>query len=509
MTMPYCPNPECPFRKRLGESAEFRAEIPLCSDCGATLVEQDVLGPVRKDRMPFVLKDVHKRILWTLALVGIFRILSHLSLPGIDFNALSRLGVDSSSIPSFRISVLSLGLMPYISAYVLVEILALLVQPLKRWRHQEGAQGRAKLVRTARFATLVIAIFHGYFLVTSMGRMAGGDIFINDGPGFRLLLVLTLVAGTFLLVWIADMISAKGIGHGVSLLIFTAYAAGGLHAVQSLFMVYEGENKLRYFGLPFLVLFGLIALIAFMERSANRTAVVFRDGGRGFVPFKLTSAGIVPASWASQALVLVMTILSYMNINWQWVIEGLFPGARVHTIAHLILVVFFYFLFTAFFHDPRGVARFLADRGAAPETPFSGSGRSLDRGLEGMALIGSVYLIALSLSQDVFWSWLGITQIIGGIALIVIVCVVLDILNELKLRFRADGLVKIAEFQEPWKAGLAQSLLSDRSIPSFVRGYYHRALLYFFGPYIEMSVYVPTEHSEAAYALVREHVGQA
>ena len=158
--MPYCPNPDCPFRKRFGESAEFNKGTATCSDCGTALAADDLLGKVVKQKKEFRMRDVYKRLLWTLALLGFWNIVSHFPLPGIDPEVM-RLSSSLGDFPGFRISLFSLGLMPYISACVLVEIIALIVQPLKQWRLTGGEPGRARLMRIARYLTVVIGAIHG------------------------------------------------------------------------------------------------------------------------------------------------------------------------------------------------------------------------------------------------------------------------------------------------------------------------------------------------------------
>lgn len=506
--MPYCPNPECQYRRRFGESAEFNLGITTCSDCGAQLSDEDVLGTTPKK--PFTLTDVHKRVLWTLLLLGFWRVLQHLSLPGINYDVLSQM----PERLSMRFSIFSLGLIPYVSAYVLVELLALFLQPLKRWRQEGGYEGRARLVRTARLATLILAIVHAGSLVSTMGRVATGQALIDSVPGFRLLLVLTLVAGTFLMIWIADMISAKGVGHGISILFLASTVGAFPHDVAKMLGTYQGENKFIYFIVPLLALIGLIILIVYMEKTTKQVPVKYADGLDAAVPLKLTTAGTVPSGWANTILAIPAIILTAYDVGeqshhgiLQWWAGNFYPGATGRAIAYSILVIVLYYVFTAFFYNPKSIAGFLKEKSAVFKTLFDDGGSAVDRGLERMALIGSLYLILLTFSLDLVWRLCGIHEFTpDGIELIVTVCIALDLISEVRFRWNAEHLVKVAEFQEPWKAGLLRSLLHRHNIPSVTRGYYHRALLYFFGPYIEISTYVPHEQENAANEVMREHL---
>ena len=512
--MPYCPNPECPYRKRFGESAEYRKEIATCSDCDSPLSDEDVLGSVPKapkKSVSFTLTDLHKRILWTVILVAFWSVLQHLSLPGIDYDYLSQKGV-AVERASFRFTVFSLGLIPYVGAYVLVEMLALFIQPLKRWRREGTYEGRVRLVKTARWMTLLIAIYHGNSLLTSMAGMEEGRLFTDTGAGFRALLLLTLVAGVFLTVWIADLISSKGIGHGVSIL-FVTYGISSLpRKVTRLITVAKDDSIAAQLVAPLVILAGLIAFIIVVEKLVRRIPMRASDGATILVPIKLTTAGTIPADWAGWIVSVPLLILaSYPPEEQsgqhllQWVVNATAAGSFGRTLIYGICLILFYYVFTAFFHNPKKIAGFFGGH-TGNGILSSKSILTMNHSLEGMALIGSLYLFVLASAQDALWHWLGLPLLMDGLTLLVVVCIALDVVNEIALRWQTDGLVKVAELHEPWKAGMLQSLLQEKSIPCVIRGYHHRALLYFFGPYIEMSAYVPNEHVDAAQEIVEQRL---
>jgi len=509
--MPYCPNPKCPFRERHGESAEFVQGTKYCSDCDTPLTTDDILGKApkktRRNRAEF-----YKRIIWTLVLLGFWRILAYLSLPGINDDAFSRMASQDKQ-SSFRFTILALGLMPYIYGYILVEALALFVKPLKRWRSQEGQAGRLKLVRTARLVTLVLAVVHGSFLLSGMSKMFSGQIFIDPGLVFRSVLVLTLVAGTFLTIWIADMISMKGIGHGISILIIASYVAGLPRDIIRMVNLSVGENKFIYFVLPVLIVIGLISLVIFMEKAYRKTPVQFENGTDSYIPIKLTTAGTVPSAWAnSMTAALSLFLMPSMSGGQQvhdillWLAVFFGPGQAGRLIAYSIFVVFFYYLFTAFFYNPRQISAYLKDRTAEFKIPSEGDSHFVNRSLERMAVIGCLYFLGIILFVEIAGR---VTQImvfaLDGVKLIVMVCIALDLANEVSMRWKSQNLVNVAEFQEPWKAGLLKNVLQQNKIPCVIRGYYHRALMYFFGPFVEMSVFVPAEKAKAATDQIDSH----
>ena len=513
--MPYCPNPECPFRKRFGESAEYNQGAITCSDCNTALVADDPLGETVNQKKEFRMRDLYKHLLWTLALLVFWNFMRHFPLPGINNEALMGLGGLAEKM-GLRFSLFSLGLMPYITACVVVEIVALFVQPFKQWRSKGGEQGRARLIRAAMFLTVVIGIVHGRALVWQLGNMLDGHALVDNGTAFKSLLVLTLVAGLFFIIWIAGQISARGCGHGISLILLNGIVGGIPHDFVQALHLYKGALSSPQVLMPILTLAGAIALIVYMERSAAQVPVRYADGTQAAFPIKLTTAGTTPVTWAYALLVIPILFVPFnVAINEAtrpvsaWITGHLYQGSSVHTAASAVLIIVLYFVFTALFFNPREMIDYLRERNASVIPDETDGNRDIYRALEGMAFIGSLYLVLVPLSFKVIW-WLlqtGVTPV-DGISLIVAVCITLDLSGELLFRWRSDNLVRIAEFHEPWKAGLLRSLLEKEKVPCIVRGYYHRSLLYLFGPYIEMPVLVAGSNENAARDVMRRYFNQ-
>lgn len=513
--MPYCPNPECPFRKRFGESAEYNQGATTCSDCNTALVADDPLGKTVKQKKEFRMRDIYKRLLWTLALLVFWNFVRHFPLPGVDGEGLMRWGALAGN-PGFRVSLFSLGLMPYITACVVVELAALFVQPFKQWRSKSGEMGRARLTRAAIFLTVVIGIVHGRALVWQLGNMAGGQFFVDNGTAFKSLLVLTLVAAMFFIIWIADQISTRGCGHGISLILLSGIVGGIPHDFMQALHLYKGALSSPQFIMPLVALAGAIVLIVYMERSARQVPIRYADGTQTAFPIKLTTAGTQPVPWAYGLLALSFFFVPNNEAFDQvsrpvssWIVANLHQGTVVYTAASAVLIIILYFVFTALFFNPREMIDYLRERNASVLPDEAGGKRDIYRGLEGMALIGALYLVLVPLSLQLIW-WLLHTEVtrVSGISLIVAVCITLDLSGELLFRWRSDKLVRIAEFHEPWKAGLLRSLLEKENVPCMVRGYYHRSLLYLFGPYIEMPVFVAGSNENAARDVLRKYFHQ-
>jgi preprotein translocase subunit SecY len=479
------------------------------------LVADDPLGKTVKQKKEFKMRDVYKRVLWTLALLVFWSIVRHFPMPGLDNEFLSQWGGLMGQL-GLRFSLFSLGLMPYITACVVVEIVALLVPPFKQWRSEGGAAGRARLTKAAIVLTVVIGIIHGRALIWQLGEMAGGHMLVDNGTAFKSLLVLTLVASMFFIIWIADRISAMGCGHGISLIILSGTAARIPHDFMDALHRYKGALSSPQFIMPILALAGAIALIVYIERSARQIPIQYADGTQTSFPIKLTTAGTTPVSWAYSLLVIPILFVPFNeSINeatrpvLAWITGHLYPGAPIHIAASAVLIIILYFVFTALFFNPREMINYLKKRNASVVPDETSGKRDINRGLEGMALIGGLYLVLVPLSFQVIW-WLLHTDVtlVNGISLIVTVCITLDLTGELLFRWRSDGLVRIAEFHEPWKAGLLRSLLEKEKVPCIVRGYYHRSLLYVFGPYIEMPVFVAKSDENTARDVMRTYFQQ-
>ena len=504
--MAYCLNPDCPHKKKTGSPAEFREGFTHCSDCGSPLSEEVVEKEESRKKPPrIVLTDLQKRILYTIGFIFIWRVLLLIPAPGIDLQALGSLLGDegSNSIfkffglgsPLARLSVFALGVMPYLSAYMIVEILSVFIQPLKSWRG-EGYQGRIKIKRIALFATILLALIQGYGIAISLEHMmgvAGEKIVRNPGLSYRLISALTLTGGTFLTIWIAELITRKGIGHGISVLIFAGYVSGFFSNIPQIKWVSYKHSPLQYFLLFALIVIALIALIVLMEKSYRKIPVRFSDGVEAYIPLKLTSAGIMPADWGSTLVMLLITVSGFINSSIsQKLSEVLFHGHIWYCIVYAIFIFFLYYLFTSFFYNPKDIVTFLKNKSASILSPLGKNEESyIDRSLESTIPIAALYLcVVLFVPNAIFDLFLSFH--LDSISLIVTVAILFDLIEEIRLR-RGGHLVKVVELHDVPTAGLVKSLLEQKGLPCYLRGYYHRALLYFFGPYIEISVLVPED----------------
>jgi preprotein translocase subunit SecY len=500
--MPYCPNPECPHRNRHGEPAEYLGSAVHCSDCDSVLI-QDIPQFVEhfqtgKESKPFF-TDFHRRLIYTFCFMGFWGILRHIGAPGIDGIALQQNAfAEGRTFSGSQFSIFALGLFPYLIAYVLVEVLSFFVQPLKAWR-AEGYAGRDKLLLAARIGTVAIAMIHGVLLARTVVRY--GAVVNDFGIGFPLFFALTVTAGTFILIWIADRITLNGVGHGISIIFFSSGAIPIVYDILQSLLRRGTDNFIGNF-LPQVVIFSaFIAGILLIEKARRTMKVKFPDNTRASLSLKVTTAGIVPLWWADWAMGLPVMLVGFLGSlaipGIGWFVQGDSFWTISHYAAYAALIMLFYGLMSWFFHKSSSVVHDLQKAGVVLAVPTHDAvGQGMGRVIKGMALAGALYLCAVSLLPDLFsMQW---DPVLIDVSLIVTVAIAMDIAGELRLRRDSGRLVKVAEFQEPAMAGLLQSILKHNNIPCHLRGYDHRALLYFFGPYIEISVFVP--ESKAAHA---------
>jgi preprotein translocase subunit SecY len=518
--MAYCLNPECPHKKKIGRPAEFREGITHCSDCGSLLseevIEKEDTQTTSSRTIPI---GLYKRILYTIAFVLLWRVLSLIPVPGINFHALGIFFNDEGALGMLlgyahileRVSVCGLAFIPYLNAFVIVEILSLFIQPLKSWR-KEGYPGRIKIREVALFTTFLFAFFHGYMLAQGFEGMlapVGEKIVRNPGLSFRLISALTLTAGTFLTIWIAELITRKGIGHGISLLILAGFGQDIFSQLsQILLLCYQG-SPLWHLLMIGTILIVLMALILYMEKGYRRIFVKYENGIETYFPLKFTSAGIIPAIGGEWLIGLPITILGFTAMMGyqvsQELSEALIRGSIWYYMAYAILIIFFYYLLVSFFYNPKDMVTFLKTKNASILFPLGkNEERYIDRCLEVMIPVGALYLCLIVFVPQVISRLSGFY--LDGVTLIITVAILLDLIEEMNIRRKGSNLVKTAELHDVPMAGLLKSLFEQKGLPCYLRGYYHRALLYFFGPYIEISVLVPEDRVLEASEVIENYL---
>jgi preprotein translocase subunit SecY len=461
----------------------------------------------------FIPSDFQKRVIITLSLVLLSRVLILIPAPGIDLEVLARAvrapgrELDFSTLSLF--STFALGITPYLSAYMLVEIFSLFIPPLKTWRG-EGHSGRTKLKKVSLFATFLFAFAWGYAMAKGFEGMSQIQFVKAAGLSFRLILSLTLTAGTFFMIWIADLITRRGIGHGVSVLVLTGYGISIFSSFSEIKTMSYETNSLIYFLSFVIMTAGLVTLIVWIEKSHKKISVKFKDGLKVFLPLKITSAGITPVEWTSLLTMAPLTLYGLVDkFVSQKLILSLLPGSNWYFTAYSIGIAFLYCSFTPFFYRPKKIRTFLENRQASiVSSPGIKEETYMAKSLMVVIPIGVLYLdLVVFIPHLIFGRIFSFSfGYFGGIGLIVTVAILLDLIEEMRLRRKGNDFVKVAELHDVPMAGLLKSLFEQKGLSCFLRGYYHRALLYFFGPYIEISVLVPIGKVSEAVSLIKKYM---
>jgi preprotein translocase subunit SecY len=499
--MPFCSNPDCPHKEKTNGFAEYGGGITHCPECGSPLTDNPVKLPDNADKVD---SDLTSKILITIGLLALYRLLALIPLPGVDISGLPD-SLFKSYFHSSRFSICALGIMPYISAYIIVEVFSLVIPPLKRWRG-EKQEGRRKLAITARWLTLILCLIQGYGIVMTMLNMPHPDgslAVASTGLAFRLLFIMTLTACVFINLKIADLITSRGIGNGISMLLFTDVAINVCSRLITSF------NNTLALGTPMegtvtiifmlLILCASGAFILFMERSEYNLKVKLTKNGLVDLPFKYNTSGIVPAIFAASIVMMPVTAMKFFP-SYPKFCEYFQYGTWTYFISFTFITGVLFFLFASLYYDPDKILSFLRTKNAEPvllnDVSFE---KLLDKKLTVLTLGGAVYLFVYSVLLN---PGIHTSIVISGLVLIRFVSISLDIINDVEARKKYGYFVKIHEIQKPYEAKFLKNLLDQNGIPCFLEGYYHRSLYYFFGPFIEISLYVQRDKEAEALKII-------
>jgi preprotein translocase subunit SecY len=490
--MPYCPNTECPHRKKTGKPAEFMEGMENCSDCGTALVDEaPETGPYEQKQY----SDMYKRILFTLFMLAIWEVLRRVSLPGLEYD--SAPSVHFMSIRPFpgvlgNYSVLSLGLAPYFISYVAIEIFSLFVSLFNIWRTQ-GKAGRVNLFASACILTVPVALVLSYSLVQYLDK----SLYAN-----KLSVMLILTAGAFVSLILATQITRRGVGHGIGVLLIAHGISSAATRDFRMFLHFWEEKDFVPVIAAVLAFVLLCAVVVVVERINRPVPVKYSDGLTASIPLKMTTAGIVPVC------ALYVMFLPIRSFEFLAGVNAFFSvNSIIYYLLAFMIIVFFYYLLTSSFHDTDNVVSNLDKKGAVIDIPPDVSTeRYLDSRLVALALLGALYLIFANFVPYSASFSFNFAFVLRGLPIIVFISIILDLRQEILARMKSTVMVKVSEMHDVDMAGLARSVLENKGIPCALRGYYHRALLYFFGPMIEISVLVPADRADEAREALERYV---
>jgi len=406
----------------------------------------------------FKIPELKRRILFTLAMLVVYRVGVQVPTPGIDTVALASffekaqeglLGLFNmfSGGGLERLSVFALGIMPYISASIILQLLTVTVPHLERLS-KEGEHGRKKIIQYTRYGTVVLSAIQGFGIAIGLENMSspgGAPIVIEAGWGFRLMTVLTLTAGTAFIMWLGEQITERGIGNGMSLIIFAGIVVRLPSAIGNTFrLVSTGEIGIFIVIVLLVVMVAVVGAIIFVEQGQRRIPVQYAKrvvgrrmyGGQStHLPLKINTSGVIPPIFASSIIMFPATIASFITVSWmQAAAEAIQPGSLAYELLFVAFIFFFCYFYTAVTFNPMDVADNMKKQGGFIPgiRPGKRTADYIDRVLTRITLGGAIYVSAVCVLPSVLIAQFNVPFYFGGTALLIVVGVAIDTVAQIE-----------------------------------------------------------------------------
>ncbi|MCG2633980.1 MAG: preprotein translocase subunit SecY [Gammaproteobacteria bacterium] len=428
------------------------------------------------------LKELRQRLLFVLGAILVFRIGAHIPVPGISATALAQLfDAQSGTVLDMfnmfsggalsRLSVFALGVMPYISASIIMQLLST-VHPKLAQLKKEGAAGRRKITQMTRYGTVVLATFQATGIAIALETQ--GNVVLDPGLGFRLVTVVTLVTGTLFLMWLGEQVTERGIGNGVSLIIFASIVSGLPSALGgTIELSRTGELASALVLLLLVLVLAVTALVVFVERGQRRITIQYAQRQRGrkmyagqasHLPLKLNMAGVIPPIFASSIILFPSTLGSWFSgvdgMGWlRGFSQALSPGQPAYVACYALAIVFFCYFYTALQFNPKDTADNLKRSGAfVPGVrPGEQTARYIDSVMGRLTLGGAIYITAVCLLPEFLILYWNVPFYFGGTSLLIVVVVIMDFITQIQtlmLSHQYEGLMKKANSKGGGAGGL-------------------------------------------------------
>jgi preprotein translocase subunit SecY len=406
----------------------------------------------------FKIPELKKRILYTLGLLIVYRIGVHVPTPGIDSVALASFFAQAkgtllglfdmfSGGALERLSVFALGIMPYISASIILQLLTVTIPHLERLS-KEGEQGRKKITQYTRYGTILLSVIQGFGISIGLEQMTspgGAPVVILPGWAFRLMTVMTLTAGTAFIMWLGEQITERGIGNGISLIIFAGIVARMPTATGNTFrLLSTGEMGLFVVLILVVLMILVIAFIIYMEQGQRRISVQYAKrvvgrkmyGGQStHLPLKVNTSGVIPPIFASSIIMFPATLASFIAVPWmQSVASAMRPGNIAYETLYVGFIFFFCYFYTAITFNPADVADNMKKQGGYIPgiRPGKRTADYIDRVLTRITLGGAIYVSAVCVLPSVLMTKFNVPFYFGGTALLIVVGVAVDTIQQIE-----------------------------------------------------------------------------
>ena len=432
-------------------------------------------------------RELRQRLFFLVGAIVVFRIGSFIPLPGIDPHVLAALveqqrGTILEMFNMFsggalkRLSLFALGVMPYISASIIMNLLTVTIPSLEQLKKEGGEAGRRKMTQYTRYGTVGLATLQAFGISTALESqsMGGSSLVMNPGPGFILTAVVTLVTGTIFLMWLGEQVTERGVGNGISMIIFSGIVAGLPAAIGStLELVRTGEMNIITILVLFSIALGVTGFVVFVERAQRRITVNYakRQQGRKIyaaqsthLPLKINMSGVIPPIFASSIILFPATLGSWVGqregMGWlRDIASTLSPGQPLYVICYTLAIVFFCFFYTALVFNSRETADNLKKSGAFIPgiRPGEQTANYIDRVMTRLTAVGAVYITLVCLMPEFLILYWNVPFYFGGTSLLIIVVVTMDFMAQVQTHLvshQYSGLMKKANLKGHGRAGL-------------------------------------------------------
>lgn len=402
--------------------------------------------------------ELKKRILITILLLAVYRVGVHVPTPGIDTAALAAFFaqakgtlfgfIDMFSGGAFeRLSVFALGIMPYISSSIILQLLTVVVPHLERLS-KEGDAGRKKITQYTRYGTVLLSLIQGFGISVGLERMTGpgGEMVVMEpGWAFRFMTMITLTSGTAFIMWLGEQITERGIGNGISLIIFAGIVARLPTAISSsIRLIRVGEMGIMITLFVIALMVAVVGVIIYMERGQRRIPVQYAKrvvgrrmygGQTTHLPLKINTAGVIPPIFASSIIMFPATIANFIEHPWmKWLSGQLSPGTVGHELIYVGFIFFFCYFYTAVTFNPTDVADNMRKYGGYIPgiRPGKKTAEFIDRVLTRITFVGAVYVSVVCVLPAFLIAWFNVPFYFGGTAILIVVGVALDTVGQIE-----------------------------------------------------------------------------
>lgn len=400
-----------------------------------------------------------KRLGWTFLLLCCYRIGVHIPVPGVNTEALKAFfdNMSNTLLGMFdlfsggglsNVSVFALGVMPYISASIIMQLLQVVLPDVKRMAREEGQAGRRKITQYTRYLTVLITLVQGFGIAVGLESMlspSGAAVVLHPGWEFRFMTMITFTAGAVLVMWLGEQITARGIGNGISLIIFCGIVVGIPRSVmQSVELLKTGAMEPVVAGAVVLLMAAVLCAIVFVESAQRRIPISYakRQIGRKMMggqnthlPLRLNTAGVIPPIFASSLLLFPATIGQFSSNEYVKLVADFFsPQGIMYNVLYVALIVFFCYFYTAIIFDPKDMAENLKKNGGFVPgiRPGERTQEYIDGVLSRLTLSGAAYISLVSLLPMLLIARFNVPFYFGGTSLLILVGVAIDFRNQIE-----------------------------------------------------------------------------